>query len=321
MFFDVFNGDADGICALQQLRLHTPCPEAVLVTGVKRDVVLLERLGAVRDSRLTVLDISMARNHDALARLLAQNNRIFYADHHYSGDVPVSEALDAHIDPDPQLCTSLIINRLLKGRYRAWAVVGAFGDNLDEAATAAAAPLHLLESDLALLRESGRLLNYNGYGMAVSELLIHPADLFREVNRFQDPFTLYRHSEVFGRLREGYAADMAQAAELRPGYSSPAGRVFVLPSANWCKRVVGEFANQQARLEPALAHAILITLESGDYLVSVRAPLAHRRGADELCRRFPTGGGRAAAAGINILPQFQLQPFLEAFEAQFGAEK
>ena len=38
--YDVFNGDADGICSLLQLRLAAPC-DAVLVTGVKRDIALL----------------------------------------------------------------------------------------------------------------------------------------------------------------------------------------------------------------------------------------------------------------------------------------
>ena len=41
MDYDVFNGDADGICALIQLRLAEPRPDAVLVTGVKRDIQLL----------------------------------------------------------------------------------------------------------------------------------------------------------------------------------------------------------------------------------------------------------------------------------------
>ena len=40
--FDVFNGDADGICALQQLRLSRPLA-STLVTGVKR---LLDPQGA-----------------------------------------------------------------------------------------------------------------------------------------------------------------------------------------------------------------------------------------------------------------------------------
>ena len=68
-FFDVFNGDADGICALQQLRLAEPC-EATLVTGVKRDIALLGRVRAGPGDEVTVLDISLDKNRDALLGLL-----------------------------------------------------------------------------------------------------------------------------------------------------------------------------------------------------------------------------------------------------------
>jgi hypothetical protein len=37
MQYDVFNGDADGICALVQLRLAKPI-QSNLITGVKRDI-------------------------------------------------------------------------------------------------------------------------------------------------------------------------------------------------------------------------------------------------------------------------------------------
>ena len=47
--FDVFNGDADGLCALQQLRLAQP-RETPLVTGVKRDIALLGRVRAPGDA-------------------------------------------------------------------------------------------------------------------------------------------------------------------------------------------------------------------------------------------------------------------------------
>ena len=57
LYIDVFNGDADGVCALHQLRLHNP-QESRLVTGVKRDTLLLKRIISARDSVLTVLDIS-----------------------------------------------------------------------------------------------------------------------------------------------------------------------------------------------------------------------------------------------------------------------
>ena len=53
---------------------------------------------------------------------------------------------------------------------------------------------------------------------------------------------------------------------------------------------------------------------SGTYLVSVRAPLTNKVGAADLCKQFPTGGGRAAAAGINDLPADQLDRFIATFQ-------
>ena len=61
--YDVFNGDADGICALVQLRLAEP-RKAHLVTGVKRDISLLKQVDAEPGDRITVLDISMDKNRN-----------------------------------------------------------------------------------------------------------------------------------------------------------------------------------------------------------------------------------------------------------------
>ena len=58
--FDVFNGDADGLCALQQIRLAEPA-DSTLVTGVKRDIALLLRVEAGEGDRVTVLDVSLER--------------------------------------------------------------------------------------------------------------------------------------------------------------------------------------------------------------------------------------------------------------------
>jgi len=49
--YDVFNGDADGIISLVQLRLSQP-REAQLVTGRKRDIKLLERVPAGEGDRV-----------------------------------------------------------------------------------------------------------------------------------------------------------------------------------------------------------------------------------------------------------------------------
>ena len=46
------------------------------------------------------------------------------------------------------------------------------------------------------------------------------------------------------------------------------------------------------------------------YTVSLRAPLNNKQGADNICVQFPTGGGRAGAAGINQLPKEILGKFI-----------
>ncbi|MDG1750349.1 MAG: DHH family phosphoesterase, partial [Thalassotalea sp.] len=65
MHFDVFNGDADGIIALVQLRLAEP-KNSTLVTGVKRDITLVEKVSIEQAKSVTVLDISMEKNAPAL---------------------------------------------------------------------------------------------------------------------------------------------------------------------------------------------------------------------------------------------------------------
>jgi hypothetical protein len=53
--FDVFNGDAGGICSLLQLRLATPI-DSVLITGAKRDIALLQRVDAQPGDEVAALD-------------------------------------------------------------------------------------------------------------------------------------------------------------------------------------------------------------------------------------------------------------------------
>src|SRR5258706_347919 len=89
--FDVFNGDADGICSLHQLRLDEPC-DSTLVTGMKRDIALLESVPAQAGDVVTVLDVSLDRNRDALRSLLDRGAEVRYFDHHYAGE-PVIERL------------------------------------------------------------------------------------------------------------------------------------------------------------------------------------------------------------------------------------
>ena len=185
--FDIFNGDADGIGALLQLRLAAPI-DAVLVTGAKRDVALLDRVAGESGDSATVLDISLAVNRAALLRLLDRGVTIQYFDHHYAGEIPVHPALEAHIDPDASVCTGILVDRHLGGRHRVWAVVAAFGDNLAAAARGLASSLALAAHEVAALRDLGDCLTYNAYGVDVDDAIVHPAELFRTLLRQADPF-------------------------------------------------------------------------------------------------------------------------------------
>jgi hypothetical protein len=314
--YDIFNGDADGLCALHQLRLDDPL-DAQLVTGVKRDIRLLERVDAESGDALTVLDVSMKANSAALARALERGARVKYFDHHAPGDIPQHPGLEAHVDTSPHVCTSLIVDGHLGGRHRMWAVVAAFGDNLVHAAVAAAQPLGLDHTELARLHELGDCLNYNAYGETLDDLHYHPADLYETVARYRDPRHFIFDEPVFNVLRSAFAEDLFRASEVAPEHSDDAVSVHILPDAAWSRRVNGIHANRLAQANPKLAHAVLVS-RPGGYSVSVRAPLERPVGAAALCEQFDTGGGREAAAGINLLPQSELERFVRALRAAYS---
>jgi len=315
-YYDIFNGDEDGICSLHQLRLAEP-REATLITGVKRDIRLLDRVAEVRGAELTVLDISLDSNRTALLQLL-ESCQVFYVDHHYAGELPLSPNLIAHLDPSPEICTSLIVDTLLGGRFRGWAVAAAFGDNLHASARKAAATLALTESQVERLRELGELMNYNGYGREVADLHVPPQALYAAVKPYADPLIFCEEALILAMLRQGFADDLRRARAVKPLRETEHGRIFIFPAEKWASRIAGIFSNEKARERMDAAHALLVDNGDGSYMVSVRAPLARRGGADSLCRAFPTGGGREAAAGINALPAGQVEEFFMKFLEVFN---
>ncbi len=317
MQYDVFNGDADGIFALHQLRLANPVTEVKLVTGVKRDINLLRYIHDISEATICVLDISLDKNRDSLVKLLSNGNKIFYADHHYAGDLPTSDTLEHHIETSAEICTSLIVNRLLEGRYISWALCGAYGDNLHRQVQSIAHELDLSGDRLEILREIGELFNYNGYGAKVDDLHFHPRDLYRAVQPFADPFEFYRSTDLVTQLKDGYQEDMAKALRQNNISDRLTNRLYMFPGESWARRIVGLFSNLKAREQEDAAHAIIVENDDSTFQISVRAPLRAKENADTLCRMFPTGGGRAAAAGINHLPPDMLDEFIAAFYAMY----
>jgi hypothetical protein len=312
-YIDVFNGDADGICALLQLR-HAEPRDSRLVTGVKRDIELVARADIEAGDAVTVLDLSFDKNRTAVVAALDRGASVFYCDHHFTGTVQQHPRLTILVDTSPDTCTSLLVNRHLHSRFAAWAVAGAFGDNLDEGAKDLAGEIGLSDLDTRMLHRLGTCINYNGYGASLDDLHFAPAELYARLLPFADPRDFIRHDHAtFEKLTQGYDADLEAAEAIAPLRATPVGAVFVLPDEKWARRVSGVWSNDLANEHPDRAHAVLTARPDGTWLVSVRAPLHRKHGADMLCRRFPTGGGRAAAAGINALPADRFDAFVDAF--------
>ena len=315
---DVFNGDADGLFAAHQLRLAEPGPDPVavrVVTGLKREIALLERIDAPAGSalQLRVFDIALGRNRAALERLLAAGATVRWFDHHHPGTIPEHPRLRAFIDTAPDICSSLIVDRELRGAYRRWAVAAAFGDNLTAVAHALGASMGMNEPELAQLRELGEAVNYNGYGETTADVLIAPAALYARLAGYADPLDFAADDPIVSELAARRRSDLATVMQLPPWRESAAGAVYLLPDEGWSRRVLGSFANLLVEQSSASAVAVLKARADGSYMASVRAPVDAPKGTDRLCRRFG-GDGRAGAGGIDRLPAAELDGFARAFE-------
>jgi len=319
-FIDVFNGDADGICSLLQLRLDQPeQQESLLVTGIKRDIQLLKQVEPSESDQITVLDISLDKNRADLERILKTGATVFYIDHHFCGEIPQKDNLTALIDTDSNICTSLLVNDHIQGKHKLWAISGAFGDNLKASARMLVKQTDLDDNQVEQLNNLGIMLNYNGYGANTSDLHFHPESLYRHLLPYNNPLDFINDSaSVFQQLESGYQEDISKTRNLQAEYKTSKVTLFILPDESWARRMSGVYSNELANQNPDKAHAILTHNKQGGYLISVRAPLNNKTGADELCRQFETGGGRKAAAGVNHLPRGSLDLFIEKFTQQFS---
>jgi hypothetical protein len=311
--FDVCNGDADGLFALRQWRL-AHAQESIVVTGIKRDIDLLSRIEAGADDQVAVFDISLDRNRAALERLLAAGAAVTWFDHHVPGRIPQHADFAAHVDTDPETCTSLLVDRHLKGRFRPWAIAAAYGDNLAPSAEKLADSVPLSPPQRAQLRLLGEAVNYNAYGDSEADVRIHPAALYRWLAHYDDPFEAVAHASIVRELDALRRADLDRARAVAPRHKDEHSVAVILSDAPWSRRVVGPFANELAERDPQRAHAVLKELANGGYTVSLRAPLAAPHGADGLAREFG-GGGRVGAAGIDRLPAADLPRFIARLAA------
>lgn len=316
--FDVFNGDADGICALHQLRLAEP-REAELITGVKREIDLLTRVAELGADKVTALDISFDTNEAAVRRLLEAGTEVFYADHHSADKRFEHPKLRLLWDDARTVCTSLLVSQYLNGRFLQWAVVAAYGDNLESVADEMAMSAGWSELQRQQLSQLGALLNYNAYGETVEDLHFAPHELYRALHKFDSPYDFIDSAKQYQILAHAYEGDLERMGNLTAGWKSATGDIYLLPNESWARRVSGMLANRIAAADRDKAFAVLVPRRDGKLVVSVRSPAPETHSAQIFCAKFG-GGGRRLAAGINDLDPAQIEGFVGQFYSFFGGE-
>ncbi len=290
--YDIFNGDADGLCALTQLRLEEDI-ESKLVTGTKREIKLLENIDPQTGDKVLALDISLERNRDLAIEYLERGVSIEWFDHHLPGD-PISHPnLKTNIDMSPYGCTSTIINDKLNGKHLEWAAVASFGDFIPNRGIELLKYSNNLKS-LQKFRELGILINYNSYGRNIEDLHFHPTTLLREMIDSVVPMN-FINTSIFKYLKNGYTRDLENARNCCEDEI-----MVLLPNEKWGHRISGTLAHLLFEEEPNKPHIVAVKNDSESYTVSLRAPKSNPYGAGELCKLFG-GGGRSSAGGIDSM--------------------
>ena len=299
-----YNGDADGICSMVQWGLVHGI-EGKRITGVKRDIELLDRVQAVQGDEVIVMDISLARNHDRATALIESEIPVTWFDHHLAGEEIIG--LNSFIDTSKDVCTAYIVNRhlapslqhgLLPASLYDWAVTALYGDGLGQS------PFTDEEVNLEL-SELGELLNYNGYGATLDDLHFHPDELMQLCLAAKTPQDFVQ-TEAFQRLRDGFNSDMSNTEEIEL-----VNGIHMLPNEAWARRVVGVFAH---RLNSESAGPHVIAIDKGETLqISIRGS----EGIGELCAKFG-GGGRATAGGIDALPKGEIPDLMNVINARIS---
>jgi hypothetical protein len=313
-YYGFFNGDADGICSILQF-IQSGFTIEHFFTGHKRDQALLRHGEALHNANILAFDVELAKNMDSVKKILNNGCAVTWFDHHGSGEESIfSEYINffPNIDHSPDINTSLIVYNFLNNQnLLRWAIVGLFGDNIDNTALFYCKSLNLSTEETSSLSEIGKLINYNSYGESLSDLIMNPMDILHQAKQFIDPVSFYKETDIGRHLKKSSTEDL----ELALSYCEKDDKdhIVFLPDIPWARRVYGTLGNHLIKKDRTKPLAILVDIGEDNYLISVRAPLNQPTKAGDLCRLFDSGGGRASAGGINCLHKRELEKFRSVF--------
>jgi len=302
---DVCNGDADGLCSVLQWRLHDT-RESTILTLLNNETSLAGRVHTRPGDEFLICDVPLEPNRSTLKKLLDGGARVQYVNHQFTDDVPWHPQFQATVDSSENACSSLIVDRLLHGKYREWALVGTYGKRLTLVADQLATDMGLLGNDKIRLRELGELISYNACVANVKDACIEPAALYDRLSRYPQPMDFLKSESLICEIDAVRREDIYRASELTPYWQDVDASVYVLPDTPWAHRIASGLDQRIAADDPTRAHAFLRPVENGHFDVKVRAA----RSAAAAIR-----GERPCAWVVEHLPQGEIDHFIRAFSA------
>lgn len=297
-------------------------------TGVKRDVELLRHAKNIESSNLFVFDVSMLTNEKYLQSLINGDNIIRWFDHHKMSDIEnIRNSIVYKISTNPAHCTAMMVESyfdpvVLVAGLRSWVMCAAYGDNLHSTVQELNKDMSpgRTKETLDIYKQIGETLNYNGYGNQESDLTVHPKDVFMDLCEYDEPVDYYNNSTVFKKINTQMKADASELeSTAQTLHESSVGDVILLPDSPASIRYSGVYSNLLSMGNRDKAFAILTMYDDNNYKISIRAPQNNPVGACDLALKFPTGGGREKAAGVNQLPTEKLDNFTEEFIENFSS--
>lgn len=311
-----FNGDADGICSVLQFIRSNFIIDSFF-TSYKRDQALLRHGKTLKNANILVFDLELAKNIASVKKILDNGCNVTWFDHHGKDEKNIflgCANFSPNIDTSSNTNTSLIVYKFFNNsELLKWAIVGLFGDNIDNIALSYCKSLNLSAEEILILTDLGKLINYNSYGENLNDLIMDPYEILNQAKHFKDPITFNKQIGIVASLKQNSLEDLESALS----HYKEGDNIVFLPNLPWAKRVYGMFGNYLTKYSSTEPFAVLVDIGEDNYLVSVRAPLTNPIGAGDLCSLFPTGGGRGGAGGINRLHKDYLNKFIQAFQRHF----
>lgn len=314
------NGDADGIFSFRILHESLGLRESNvrIVSDVKRQTHLIERVLAAENEDIYALDIELSKNSESVLKLI-NKNRFFWFDHHVS-KFSVDEIINHinfhnFINTASNYNTSKIAYEKMNSKSSGWMISALFGDGLQEIAQDECDKHKISAADAKVLEQVGRFINYNSYGNSATDLFFHPVDICHDVLKYSDPVEFYRQSEIPKKIERFYEEDRTQFLNFLGQLK--AADILDLPNEPWSIRFSGEAGNTLSRMYPDRTFAIVSQNRDSTYNVSVRSSKNSMVHIGQFCNQFHNGGGRAHSGGITSLPSEQLQHFKSEFRKEF----